>query len=184
MHASDVSLCNTQRMESKAINTPSDDSDDDDSVFRHAHEPHKNRDDVAMMKPKEKIPEEEEEKEKEEEEVEPEEEDNKGEESSDEEKEKDENGEDCKETVKRKKDDVELDKDVDDDKEIIIVDNNTQMMENNVPFKCFMQCTQEERFHEENGIDENASVAMQAPDSNFSPTTNQVWPMHQECRTS
>ena len=54
------------------------------------------------------------------------------------------------------------------------------MMENNVPFKCFTQHMQEERFHEENDINENASVAMQAPDSNFSKIRNQVWPMHQE----
>ena len=152
-----------QRMESKAINRPSDNSDDDDSVFRHAHKPYKNRDTVTMMRPKENVPEEEEE----EEEVKQQEEDNKGEESSDEEEEEDENEEDYQETVKGKKDDVELDKEEDDNKETITVDNNTQMMKNNVPFKCFMQCMQEERFHEENYINENVSVAMQAPDSIF-----------------
>ena len=61
---------------------------------------------------------------------------------------------------------MELDKEVDDNKEFV-VDNNAQMMDNNVPFRCFMQCMQEERFHEKNDINENASVAMQAPDSNF-----------------
>ena len=124
------------------------------------------------MRPKENVPEEEE--------VKQEEEDNKGEESSDGEKEEDENGEDCKETAKGKKYDVELDKEVDNNKEIIIVDNKVQMMENNVPFKCFAQCMQEERFHYENDINENVSVVIQAPDSNVSLTTNQVWPMHQE----
>ena len=86
-----------QRMERKAINRPSDNSDDDDSVFRHAREPFKNRDAVTIMRPKENVPEEEQE------EVEPEEEVNKKEESSDEEKEEDQPGEDCKETVKGKK---------------------------------------------------------------------------------
>ena len=49
-----------QRMESKAINRPSDNSDDDDSFFRHAHKPYNNRDTVTMIRPREKIPEEEE----------------------------------------------------------------------------------------------------------------------------
>ena len=42
-------------------------------------------------------------------------------------------------------------------------------MENNVPFKCFMQRMEEERCHEENNINDDASVATQAPDSNFFP---------------
>ena len=61
---------------------------------------------------------------------------------------------------------MELDKEVDDNKEFI-VDNNAQMMDDNVPFRCFMQCMQEEWFHEENDINENASVVMQAPDNNL-----------------
>ena len=40
-------------------------------------------------------------------------------------------------------------------------------MDNNVPFRCFTQCMKEERCHEKNDMNENASVAMQALDSNF-----------------
>ena len=51
-------------MEIKEINRLPDDSDDDGSPFKHAHEPCKRRDAVTMIRTKEKFPEEEEEKKK------------------------------------------------------------------------------------------------------------------------
>ena len=62
------------------------------------------------------------------------------------------------------KDEEEENKDV----EVVVGDSVMgKVDDNNIVFRAFMKCVQEERHHKNNDINNNASVAMQTSDQNF-----------------